>query len=223
MDTKNSIAQGVLLRIQEDIIAGEIHEGETITERWLEQRYGVSRTPIKEALKQLNLEGWVEITPRSETRVTRFGVEELKEAMPIRISLETIAVHFCIQRMNDEKRHAFENLLEKFENLDLTEERSFDLLLTEYNGLDNDFHKLICDSSESKLLLDFNTRLRSMLKRTYRKIPLDERRIETGKNELENVIRAILSNDIVTADAYMTKHIINSISHKIEILEQKTT
>lgn len=221
MEKKNSIAQEVLLRIQEDIITGEIHEGETITERWLEQKYGVSRTPIKEALKQLSIEGWVEIAPRQETRVTRFGIEELKEAMPIRISLETIAVHFCMQRMNSEKRLAFEKLLSEFENLDSVKDRGFNAYLDEYNRLDNEFHKMICDNSESRLLLDFNTRLRSLLKRTYRKIPLDEGRIEIGKDELKNVLKAILSNDIVTADANMTKHVINSISHKIKILEQR--
>jgi DNA-binding GntR family transcriptional regulator len=216
---KYSAAQDVLLRIQEDIIGGKIQEGETITERWLEQRYGVSRTPIKEALKQLNLEGWVEITPRHETRVTRFSIDELREALPIRISLENIAIRLCIQRMNDKKRKDFEQLLKEFEMLQdklLSHEQ---IPLSLYNDLDNNFHNMIYSYSESKMLSDFNMRLRSMLKRTYRRIPLDEMRISTGMDEIIHILRAILNGDIITAEANITKHVINSIDQKIKMME----
>ena len=221
MNNKKSVAQDILSCIQKDIISGEIAEGEVITERMLEQRYGVSRTPIKEALKQLSLEGWVEITPRSETRVTKFGIEELKETLPIRTALEKIAVTLCMQRMTDKKREAFQQLLNEFEALNLCTTKSNEELLLEYNSLDKRFHNMIYTYSDSKMLLDFNTRLRSMLKRTYHRIPLDYNRIHTGMDELIHVLRAVLSYDIVMAEANITKHVINSIDQKIKVLEKR--
>ena len=220
MTKASSVAQDVLIRIQEDIISGEISEGATITERMLEQKYGVSRTPIKEALKQLSSEGWVEITPRYITRVTRFGIEELKEALPIRMSLESIAVRFCIQRLTEEKKIDFQSLLDEFE--ELNRQYKNDSFLNLYNQLDNKFHNMIYCHSESKMLMDFNTRLRSMLKRTYRRIPLDENRIYTGMDEIIHVLRAILTGDIITAEANITKHVINSIDQKIKVLEAES-
>lgn len=218
MAVKKTVAQDVLLRIQEDIIRGEIREGETITERWLEQKYGVSRTPIKEALKQLDMEGWVEITPRHETRVTHFGIDELREALPIRMSLESIAIRLCIQRMTEAKRCDFEQLLRDFDVLHAHSREQGDHLLAHYNELDNRFHNMIYLHSDSKMLIDFNTRLRSMLKRTYRRIPLDQSRIFTGMDEIIHILRAILCGDLITAETNITKHVINSIDQKIKAL-----
>lgn len=219
MAARQSVAQDVLGRIQEDIISGKIKEGETITERWLEQEYGVSRTPIKEALKQLNLEGWVEITPRHETRVTCFGIEQLREALPIRVSLESIAIRLCMQRMTQDKQHNMKQLLDDFETLQKRSGEEGNHLLERYNELDNRFHNMIYTQSDSKMLMDFNTRLRSMLKRTYRRIPLDESRIFTGMDEIIHVLRAMLCGDLITAETNITKHVINSIDQKIKVLE----
>ncbi len=219
MDRKHSAAQDVLTRIQEDIINGQIKEGDAITERWLEQRYNVSRTPIKEALKQLSLEGWVEITPRHETRVTSFTIDELREALPIRVSLESIATRLCIQRMTEDKRSNFDHLLRDFLSLQSRLLRHEENLLSLYNDLDNAFHNMVYSYSESKMLSDFNMRLRSMLKRTYRRIPLDQMRISTGMDEIIHILRAILCGDIIMAEANITKHVINSIHHKIEMME----
>ena len=134
---KPSLAQCVLTRIQEDITRGNIKDGEIITERILEQRYGVSRTPIKEALKLLEAEGWVEITPRQETRVIPFGIAEIQETLSIRIAMEGIAIKLCMQHMNDDLRLEFGQLLRELEDLGEKIDAAAPDTLDVYNGLDN--------------------------------------------------------------------------------------
>ncbi|MEA4848247.1 MAG: GntR family transcriptional regulator [Clostridiaceae bacterium] len=221
MNKRLTIAQQVFINIQEDIIKGNIKDGEIITERSLEQRYQVSRTPIKEALKLLESEGWVEITPRYETRVTCFGTAEISETLPIRIAMEGLAVKLCIQNMNEAKKNDFIDLLTKLDGLRCKIEESDPDCLAAYNKLDNKFHTMICRYSDNRILINFNTKLSSMFKRIYRNIMLDSMRIKTGSEEVMAIIRYILENDAMMAEAAMTLHIINSINQKLYALGEK--
>lgn len=223
MSRKTPIAQRVLADIQEDIVNGVIKDGEVITERLLEQRYNASRTPIKEALKFLEKEGWVEITPRQETRVTSFGISEIQETLPIRMALEGIAVKLCIQNMNAEIRTNFEQLLRDLEKLDEKIEKQTLDCLDIYNELDNRFHLMIYHYSNNRILRNFSNSLRSLFKRIYRNIPLPFERIQDGAHELQQIIRNMLGNEILLAETNITKHIINSIDQKIAALKDSHT
>ena len=216
---KPSLAQCVLTRIQEDITRGNIKDGEIITERILEQRYGVSRTPIKEALKLLEAEGWVEITPRQETRVIPFGIAEIQETLSIRIAMEGIAIKLCMQHMNDDLRLEFGQLLRELEDLGEKIDVAAPDTLDVYNGLDNRFHSMLYRYSENRTLRGFHNSLRSLFRRTYYNIPLDIQRIRNGSDELIMVIRCMLDNDVLLAEVQITKHIINSIDQKINFLK----
>lgn len=221
MSKKLTIAQQVFINIQDDIIKGNIKDGEIITERSLEQRYQVSRTPIKEALKLLENEGWVEITPRHETRVTNFGTAEISETLPIRIAMEGLAVKLCIQNINEDKKRDFIDLYANLDRLHCKLARSEPDCLETYNKLDSKFHTMICRYSENNMLINFNKKLSSMFKRIYSNIILDSTRIKTGAEEIMTITQNILENNAMMAEAFMTLHIINSINQKLQFLEEK--
>lgn len=216
MSNKASIAQRVLARIKEDISSGAIKDGEIITERSLEGRYNVSRTPIKEALKLLEVEGWVEITPRQETRVVPFGIAEIQETLPIRVAIEGVAIKLCIQNLNPKNRVEFTRLLSELEHLSKKIEAGDDDVLALYNTLDNQFHTMIFKYSKNRMLRIVNYSMRSLAERTYRGIPLDMDRIKAGSDELKLIIQCILSGNSVYADFHITSHIINSVDKKVE-------
>lgn len=220
MNKRLTIAQQVFINIQEDIIKGNIKDGEIITERSLEQRYQVSRTPIKEALKLLENEGWVEITPRHETRVTDFGTAEISETLPIRIAMEGLAVKLCIQNMNEAKKKDFIDLYTNLNRLHCKLEKSEPDCLETYNKLDSKFHTMICRYSDNKMLINFNTKLSSMFKRIYSNIMLDSIRIKKGSEEVMAITQNILENNAMMAEAIMTLHIINSINQKLQVMEE---
>ena len=219
MSGKASAAQRVLASIKEDIFKGVIKDGEIITERSLESRYGVSRTPIKEALKLLEVEGWVEITPRQETRVIPFGIAELEETVPIRIAIEGLAIKLCIQNLDAVSRAEFEHLLADLERLSEKIKVEDADTLAVYNVLDNRFHTMIFKYSNNRMLSIANYSRRSLAERTYRKIPLGMRRIRDGSDELKQIIRCILGGNSLYADIHLTNHIINSIDQKVKALK----
>ena len=78
-------------RIRAMIVAGEIAAGTRINERALCERFGVSRTPLREALKVLSLEGYVSLTPNRGASVPELTVTDLEEAFPVMGALEALA------------------------------------------------------------------------------------------------------------------------------------
>jgi DNA-binding GntR family transcriptional regulator len=218
MDKKKTVAQKIFLQIQEEIINGELEDGAIITERGLEQRYHVSRTPIKEALKLLEAEGWIEITPRQETRVLPLDVKEILDILPIRIAMEDMAACLCIQNMNEEMKENFSRLLKDLREMKSKLTASEDCLFY-YNSLDDKFHNMIYDYSRNKMLINFWHSLRSLVTRIYKNIKLDSQRIEDGSEEVCRVIEYILCGNVPLAEAYATKHIINSVDQKLKVLQ----
>ena len=219
MSRSVSVAQRVLASIKEDIINEVIKDGEIITERALESRYGVSRTPIKEALKLLEVDGWVEITPRQETRVIPFSITEIRETLPIRIAIEGMALKLCIQNLDDESRGEFEQLLAELRQLGKKIDAEDDDTLAVYNALDDRFHTMIFTYSKSRLLCLVNRSRRSLVERVYRRIPLAMGRIREGSNELIRIVEYVLSANSLHADIHINNHITNSIEHKIQALQ----
>lgn len=221
MEIQRTMAQQIFLRIQEDIMDGTIKDGQIISERSLEQRFKVSRTPIKEALKLLESEGWVEITPRYKTRVTSFGVEDMSEILPVRIAMEGLAIKLCIQTFNKPKEKDFSDLLIQLESLYSSISKNDSSLIDAYNNLDSKFHKMICVHSNNKFILDFNTKMGSLFKRVYRNIPLNLERVKAGSSELIAIINYILKNNVILADISMSEHIINSTNQKLQFLKKE--
>lgn len=215
---KDSVSAKVLEMIQNDIAKGHIKDGEIITERALVERYAVSRTPIKEALKALEREGWVEITPRQETRVTHFGINEIMEMLPIRISIESLAIKLCIQNMNDQLMEVCARLHGDLLRLgDLLSQRgrfADTEFANTYNALDSRMHNLLFDYCNSKMLQVFFTHLQSLLKRTYQRIPLEYERVCAGTGELTRVVRCMMDRQFVLAETHMANHIVNSTEQK---------
>ena len=93
-----SMREHITETIRTAILAGELDAGQRITEVDLSQQLGVSRAPIREALRQLEKEGFVEILPYKGTRVSTVTLTELKEVLvPIRVVVETFALKRLVQ------------------------------------------------------------------------------------------------------------------------------
>jgi len=209
-------------KIKNDIIEGTIKSGEIITERSLEQRYGVSRTPIRGALKFLEREGWIDVTPRQETRVTSFGAAEYKEALLIRQHTELLALKFSMQNMSSEED--IKQLKKMIEDLDVvlqSVESDTELSLQIYNDVDRRFHAALYNMSKCSMLCRVHLCLQALFLRTYRLVPLDKFRIISGTSEIKRIIQSILNPDLITAEMVLSEHLINSTHHKLLFLSER--
>jgi DNA-binding GntR family transcriptional regulator len=97
--------------IRKRILSGEFAPGDALAAKHLAEMIGVSRTPVRDALRQLETEGLVEINPRQEARVKKAGIQDLRDIWELRIALETHAAALAAQRHSDEDIERLEDLL----------------------------------------------------------------------------------------------------------------
>ncbi len=93
----------VVRLIEEEIISGALPPGTRLDEVQLSARFGLSRTPLREALAQLTASGLLEARPRSGTFVTRLGIKSILECLAMTAEIEAIAAEWASRRMSDDE------------------------------------------------------------------------------------------------------------------------
>jgi len=142
-----SLRSKVYQNLREQILAGCYKRGEALIEAQIAQEMGVSRTPIREALCQLELDGLVMTTPNKSVLVQGFDDQDILDLYEVRGHMETLAAARAAKHMTDEQRQALQAAYsQEVENTRASDDT--DLL----QSLDNQFHDLIFQGSGSKIL-----------------------------------------------------------------------
>ena len=100
-------------QIREAIISGVFSPGERLMEIQIADEMGVSRTPVREAMRMLEMEGFVVMTPRRGTYVSNMSIKDINDVYEIRISLDTLAAGLAAERITDEELEELQRLLLK--------------------------------------------------------------------------------------------------------------
>jgi DNA-binding GntR family transcriptional regulator len=180
-----SIRHRVYDHLRKQILSGEVPPRQHLVETKIAKKIGTSRTPVREALHSLELEGLIESVPRVGYVVRAVSEEEVGEICAIRIAIEGLAVAWAMQK-------AQEKLVEELRaNVSLTEERvSQSGEFRAFIDLDAQFHEIIARHSGSRRLLELAQTLRHHMLR-YRMLSV---------YKAENVLRAISGHkDILSA------------------------
>lgn len=98
---RRSLTDELVERLRDLIVEGELQPGERIGEKALCERFGVSRTPLREALKVLASEGLVELAPNRGARVARLSEQDLEELFPLLGALEALAGELAAERIDE--------------------------------------------------------------------------------------------------------------------------
>ena len=117
LDDQQSIPlrETAFLTLRKLILTGKLHPGERLTEVRLGKILGTSRTPIREAIRKLELEGLVVITPGSGARVARITAEDLQDVMEVRCSLDQLCARLASKRITEEEKKDLVRARESFE------------------------------------------------------------------------------------------------------------
>jgi DNA-binding GntR family transcriptional regulator len=107
---EESLHSEVLARLRDFIVEGHLRPGERIPERHLCESLGVSRTPLREALKVLAAEGMVELLPNRGARVRKFSSDEVRDFFEVLAALEAAAGRLACARISDEEIASIERL-----------------------------------------------------------------------------------------------------------------
>lgn len=196
-----SLEESVYLRLQEDILSGELERGQSLTESALSSKYETSRTPVRSALHRLAEEGIVRSVPNKGAVVVGIDEELLVDIYQVRMRLEGLASSLAAERIDKESLALLE------ETVSLAEfyitRRDAETL----KQLDTRFHETIYRASGNQMLEKTLGELHNRIK-FYRKKSLSvPARLESSVKEHRGILEAIKRGDSVAADALTSEHV----------------
>ena len=204
-----SLADQVLDKLENDIIQGVYKRGELLTELKLVEQLGVSRTPIREALRRLEQERLIEDTGKG-SRVLGITVEDLEDIMNIRQRIEGLAAYYATVNLTEE------GLKELSHIVDLQEFYFSKRDKEHLRQVDDAFHDMICTLSGRSVISD--TLIPLMRKtRRYRRVAIDNwERTTNTMNEHKAIFQAIASRNAELAQELATDHIFHAKQYMLE-------
>lgn len=196
------LADDVVRRLREDIVAGVHPPGARLTESSLCAAYAVSRVPVREALTQLAVEGFVEARAYAGVSVTRLGADEADDLFAVRRAIETQAVARCAQRVS---READPDLLVELDDLVRTGCAHADGDPGALPPLNTRFHLLLAELSGSSSLLTLLRQVAAKIEWLY---AMDVAvRAEHSWAEHRQILDAVRAGDVARAREAMGAHI----------------
>ncbi len=204
-----SLADQVFDKLENDIIQGVYAKGEILTELKLVEQLGVSRTPIREALRRLEQERLIHDSGKGSV-VLGITEEDLLDIMNIRQQIEGLAAYYATVNMTDEGRAELAHIVDLqdfyFSKWDKEHLRK----------VDDEFHSVICRLSKRSVITDTLLPLHRKTRR-YRRIAMEDRdRTSQTMKEHRQIYEAIVSGDAELAMELTTLHIKNAKSHMIQ-------
>ena len=204
-----SLADQVFDRLENDIIQGVYAKGEILTELKLVEQLGVSRTPIREALRRLEQERLIEDAGKG-SRVLGITEADLFDIMTIRERVEGVAAYYATINMTPEGKKELTHLVDLQEFY--FEKRDAERL----RQVDDQFHDAICYMSKRSVIIDTIVPLMRKTRR-YRRIAMDDwDRVPHTKREHFEIYQAIVSGNAELAEELTSKHISNAKIHMLE-------
>lgn len=145
--------------LRQAILRGELKPGERLMEIALANRLGVSRTPIREAIRMLELEGLVIMIPRKGAQVAQITEQDLNDVLEVRLGLEELAVRFACERITDEEIKELGLAVKEFEK----KMREDDL--SAQAEADVKFHEIIYGATHNRRLVQIINNIREQMYR----------------------------------------------------------
>lgn len=198
------------------ILSTELAPGSSINERFLAEALGVSRTPIREAIRRLSNDGLISIVPNVGTSVAAFDPVRVREFCQIRTGFECIAIEAAVQNFGlaDDRK-----LARLIDDQDRTIDRGD---MTSNIAVDTEFHDVIMELSGYKVIPDFLHRaMGEILRARHLSIQLPGR-LREPIIEHQQILDALRSGDPKACVASMKNHLDKSFVSIMKVLGQST-
>ncbi|HPF19797.1 MAG TPA: GntR family transcriptional regulator [Syntrophomonas sp.] len=214
LDSYKPLRELVLEAIREAIKNGTLQPRERLMEIQLADELGVSRTPVREALRKLELEGFIVMVPRKGAYVSDLSMKDVADVFEIRAALEGLAGALAAERITEEELEAMERMLvEKGEAISLND---IDKLV----AADTKFHEAMYMASRNERLSNIISNLREQIQRfRLTSLSVPGRRQDSLKEHRE-ILEAIQARDIQLAKQLAQEHIENAENVLIDSLKK---
>ncbi|MDN3526203.1 GntR family transcriptional regulator [Halomonas sabkhae] len=208
-----TLAERVFQQLQDAIVRGELAPGSKITEPGLAQSYGISRGPLREAMRRLEAHRLIERVPHVGARVVKLSIKELLELFDVREALESMAARLAAESMSAEEIAGLREVL-------AVHERQADLQRGEayyQREGDLDFHYRIVQGSHNRMLMGLLCDDLYYLVRMYRtQFSASGSRPQRAFVEHHRIVDAIEAGDAELAELLMRRHVSASRENVVE-------
>ena len=209
-DDKYSLRGRVFQKLREDILSGKYKEHEELKEVAIGEELGVSRTPVREAFRQLELEGLIRIVPNKGAYVTGITAKDVKDIYMIRSLLEGLCARLATEKISKEQ---MEEMEENIYLADFHEEKGH---LDQIAELDNRFHDILYEACDSKLLEHTLRDFHRYVLRVRQKTLATNTRGRASNDEHRQIMEAIKAGDAELAEKLANQHMINAYDNMVK-------
>jgi len=191
--------------IRNQIIQGKLKPGEKILEAQLAEDLNISRTPIREAIRLLECEGFVELLPRRGAIVKEFSEKDLQDTVEVKACLETLAAELILDKITDKTIAKLKGIIENEEKI-LKEKKTGDSIYRFLKEISK-FHDTIIELCENRQLVDLNLKIENHIKR-YRFFYLSHPDILQEIPSLQkNVIKSFEEKNLIKLKKFYNEYI----------------
>ena len=207
---KYSLRGRVFHKIREDILNGKYKQNEELREATIGAELGVSRTPVREAFRQLELEGLLKMIPNKGTYVTGITRKDVHDIYMIRSLLEGLCARWATEKITPEQLNEME------ENVYLSEFHESKGHSDQMAELDNRFHEILYESCDSKMLEHLLSDFHQYVYRIRRMTLASEKRGRASNKEHHEIMEAIKAHDADKAERLANLHMINAYDNIVK-------
>ncbi|WP_371376342.1 GntR family transcriptional regulator [Sporomusa aerivorans] len=215
LDSYKPLREVVAETLREAIVNGTLNPGERLMEIQLAEELGVSRTPVREAIRKLELEGFVVMLPRRGTYVADLSIKDINEVFEIRTALDVLAAGLAVERITEDELEQLERLLVEIGELLDTDDTD------KIVEVDSQFHDVLYRASRNDRLVGIINNLREQFTR-FRSISIQyPGRMQKSVEEHRRLVEAIASRDTDLAQQIAREHMENSEQTLLQDLNER--
>lgn len=203
MDDFLPLRDVVFKTLRQAILTGDLKPGERLMEIHLANKLGVSRTPIREAIRKLELEGLVVMVPRRGAQVAQITEKSMSDVLEVRLALDELSVELACKRITAEKKEELKLACKAFEKATKTGD------IREIAKADVTFHDIIFESAGNTRLKQLVNNLAEQMYRYRFEYIKDEKQHDMLISEHQKILETILEGDEKKAKQAIRVHIKN--------------
>jgi len=196
----------VFNKLRQEILTGKLKPGERLREIQLANKMGVSRTPIREAIRMLELEGLVKMLPRRGAEVAEITQKDLNDVIEVRTALEQLAIELACKHMTSSGIDLLKENVCEFEK----EMPKKDV--SKLASIDVRFHDIIFEATDNKRLIQLLNNLREQMYRYRLEYLKDSNVHNVLLDEHRKLIKNLEERDIAMAKKNIVEHIVKQAS-----------
>jgi DNA-binding GntR family transcriptional regulator len=215
MKAAGILSQTIAQSLAEDIVAGRLLAGRKLDENSLARRFKVSRSPVRDALRELAATGLVRYLPRRGFSVIEINAEELDDLFEAASEIEALCARLCALQAGTSNRTLIDHVHHRSRNFARKKDAA------NYAACNEELHAAIYEGTRNKTIQEVATRLRQQLAPFCSRTFYTADRMETSWQEHDDIVSAILAHDGEKAAESMRRHLAGAALNVIQHFRQR--